>query len=513
MIDVQKILYSKTNSFSKFIIDYLESKDNNSSEYTSLPNIEDFEKQISEKKNHSINRNLLVDILLKQNKGITLSKKSNSNIQSLRLKNTFSVTTGHQLSLFTGPLYVIYKIISTINLCDQLNNKYSENKFVPIYWMATEDHDFNEINHINLFGEKIEWNSNQSGAVGKMQLDDFNKVILELKKALGSNTNSDKLIEIFESSYLRSKNLADATRTLFQEIFGKYGLVIIDGDCKDLKRIFIPFIKKDILYNGFVDAIKKSSSIFSKDYKQQVFVRDSNFFKLSKSKRELITEEISELEIDDFPYTFSPNVLLRPLYQEVVLPNIAYVGGGAELSYWMQLKLAFKQEKIPFPALVLRNSALILSQKQSLKILKLGFKFSDIFLPLDDLKKQYVFSVSEKVISLDKEIEDISLIYKRIESKTDDQSMQNSIQAMLQKQLSLIKSLQQKLIRLEKKNHETSINQITNIKNSLFPNNNLQERYNNLSEYYFKYGDNFIESIKSNFDPLNPNFVILTFKK
>ena len=138
MIDVQKILYSKTNSFSKFIIDYLESKDNNSSEYTSLPNIEDFEKQISEKKNHSINRNLLVDILLKQNKGITLSKKSNSNIQSLRLKNTFSVTTGHQLSLFTGPLYVIYKIISTINLCDQLNNKYSENNTYPTHITISE---------------------------------------------------------------------------------------------------------------------------------------------------------------------------------------------------------------------------------------------------------------------------------------------------------------------------------------------------------------------------------------
>ena len=510
MIDFQNIPYSDTNSFSEFILDYLDgnSKDN---KYCKLPKIEDFEKQIFEKSNHFIDRKLLVDVLCSQNQNFNLSKKSSDNIQSLNQESSFTVTTGHQLCLFTGPLYFIYKIISTINLCDQLNSKYNSKKFVPVYWMASEDHDFNEINHINLFGKKLVWDDKQNGAVGRMNLRGLEKLVLEIKSVLGDDDRSLKLIDLIQLAYINSKNLADATRSFALNLFGKYGLVVIDGDSLDLKKRFIPLIKKDILQKGFFDAITKSTADFIGKYKQQAFVRDINFFKLSKNKRERITEGISEREIDVTPDAFSPNVFLRPLYQELILPNIAYVGGGSELTYWMQLKLAFIQENIPFPILVLRNSALIVTRKQSRKIKRLGFDIRDFFQSEEAIKKRFIIYNSKKKLSVDDEIKSLNLIYKNLKDKTDNESIKSSINALLHKHIMSIEDLHKKLVRLEKKQNETSIGQITNLKKSLFPNKILQERHNNFIEYYFKYGDNFIETLKEKFDPLNPNFVILTF--
>jgi bacillithiol biosynthesis cysteine-adding enzyme BshC len=447
-----------------------------------------------------------------QNNSLPLSKSSKENIDLLKLDNTFSVTTGHQLCMFTGPLYFIYKIISTINLCEQLTAKYPSNNFVPICWMATEDHDFKEVNHIHLFGKKIEWDSQQTGAVGKMNLDGFESLISELRLILGSHKNTDKLITLFEQAYLNHDNLADATMYLVNELFGKYGLVIIDGNDKDLKKQFISQIKKDILKSGFVATIQNCSNSLAKNYKAQAFIRDINFFKLSEGKRELIKENITEIEIEENPERFSPNVLLRPLYQEIILPNIAYIGGEAEVAYWMQLKTAFEQEKIPFPLLVLRHSVLLIDEKKQHTFEKLGFELEDLFLSEDELNKRYVLAHSNSEISLVNEKIDFDLLYQKIALKTSDVGFQNSIKAQLQKQRSYLDTLQEKLIRIEKKKNETAISQIAKIKKQLFPNNALQERCNNFIPYYLQDGDNFIKILKNNFDPLNPNFVILTLK-
>ena len=199
---VSEISYQETNKFSNLVLDYLKKDEKLKPFINHFPTLENFEKQITEKKTHSIDRLVLVDVLNKQNASLSLSEKSKLNIESLKENSTFTVTTGHQLCLFTGPLYFIYKIISTINLAEQLEEKYPNNNFVPVFWMATEDHDFLEINHIHLFGKKIEWDSKQKGAVGRMNLDGFESLLTELKSVLGTSENADKLISLFEKSYL-----------------------------------------------------------------------------------------------------------------------------------------------------------------------------------------------------------------------------------------------------------------------------------------------------------------------
>jgi len=511
-LKVSEISYHETNKFSNLVLDYLNNDEKLKPFVNHFPILENFEKQITEKKTHSIDRVVLADVLNKQNASLSLSEISKLNIESLKEISTFTVTTGHQLCLFTGPLYFIYKIISTINLAEQLETKYPDNNFVPVFWMATEDHDFQEINHIHLFGKKISWNSKQSGAVGRMNLDGFESILTELKSVLGTSENADKLISLFEKSYLNHDNLADATRYLINELFGKYGLVILDGDDKRLKEQFISTIKKDVLMHGFEESITKCSEDLASKYNAQAYVRPINFFKLSEGKRELIKGEISVNEIENNPISFSPNVLLRPLYQETILPNIAYIGGGAEVAYWMQLKTAFQQENIPFPILMLRNSVLFMDNKQNQKRHSLGFTLNDLFLEEHQLQKKFVLNQNDTAVSLQDEMDAVEYIYESITAKTTDLGLQNNIKSQQKKLLKSFKQLEEKLLRLAKQKNESSLNQISKIKQQLFPDNSLQERYDNFIPFYLKDGDNFIEILKENLNPLNPNFVVLNPK-
>ena len=504
-----KIPYQRINGFSKLFLDYL-SKDERLIPFVNhFPDIKSFDQQILEKKDHQVDRDILVDVLKRQNSFLSLSDKTKENIDLLTLDTSFTVTTGHQLCLFTGPLYFIYKIISTIKLCEQLTQSYTTNNFIPIFWMASEDHDFQEVNHIHLFGKRIEWDTLHSGQVGKKNLDGIHTVISELRSVLGSHPNASKLFSLFEQAYLHHNNLTDATRFLVNELFGNYGLVIIDPDDKDLKAKFIPQIKKDILERGFFSKIQECTNSLARDYQVQAFVRDTNFFKLSKGSRELIIGDVTSIEIDKYPERFSPNVLLRPLYQEIILPNLAYVGGGAEVSYWMQLKSVFDQESVPFPILVARNSALLINEKQTDRLDKLGFELEDVFLSLDELNKKYILSHANSEISLDDEKNAMNLLYQRLQEKVLDASIQDSISAQLSRQLSFLENIQEKIIRVEKKKSEAAIRQIEKLKHRLFPGQGLQERYDNFTPYYMEYGDNFIKTLKDNFNPLNPNFVIL----
>ncbi|MEE2700434.1 MAG: bacillithiol biosynthesis cysteine-adding enzyme BshC [Bacteroidota bacterium] len=507
---VIKIPYSQTNQFSKLIIDYLANDKKLAPFINHFPSFNAFAKQIAEKQKHAINRSVLVEVLKEQKHNLSLSDNSQNNIYALQSKETFTVTTGHQLCLFTGPLYFIYKILSTINLAEQLKETFPQNKFVPVFWMASEDHDFHEINHIKLFGKRIEWESKQSGPVGRMNLDGLKNVIEELKSILGEAENANKLVKLFEQTFLHHDNLADATRYLVNELFGKYGLVIIDGDDKRLKQEFVPIIKKDLLENRFVNTIKECSDDLAKIYKAQAFVRDINFFRLYEGKRELIKGEIIEQEIENNPESFSPNVLLRPLYQETILPNIAYIGGGAEVAYCMQLKTAFMQENIPFPILVLRNSALIIGDKQKTKLENLGFEVNDLFTTTDKLKKRYALSNSNMAISLNTEKNELEKLYNKLLLKTNGIGLQESIKANHQKQLRSFEKLEQKLIRMEKQKHENAMNAISKIKQQLFPENSLQERHDNFIPFYLKDGDNFIEILKKSLNPLDANFVVLS---
>ena len=229
------ISYQNSGYFTSLINDYLNQKPDLQSLYNRFPSLENFEKQLVEKaENFNLdadsNRKTLVAILEKQYENLNISDLTNVNIKSLSSSKTFTITTGHQLNLFTGPLYFLYKIVSTINLTEELKRKYPEYNFVPVYWMATEDHDFEEINYFNLHGKKVRWNTENGGPVGRLSTTGLDEVFEVFALELGIGKNADYLKNLFQKAYVGHSNLAEATRFLANEIFGKSGLVIIDAD-------------------------------------------------------------------------------------------------------------------------------------------------------------------------------------------------------------------------------------------------------------------------------------------
>ena len=242
------ISFKETNYFSDLICDYLEKKPELKPLYNRYPSVENFKAQIEEKAKHynSENRDSLYRVLKNQYKSLETSKLTQHNIEALKLENTYTITTGHQLNLFTGPLYFLYKIISTINLSKELKAKYPSNNFVPVFWMASEDHDFDEINYFNFNGKKIMWNSENDGGVGRFSTINLQAVFEILDLEFGEGLNAQILKSWFKESYLNHNNLADATRFLANKLFGDYGLVILDADEKELKQLFIPQIEKEL---------------------------------------------------------------------------------------------------------------------------------------------------------------------------------------------------------------------------------------------------------------------------
>ncbi len=502
-----------TKLFSSLFTNYIKSWDTLKSYYKYEPS---FEGVISATKNwvfNSSHREVLVDAILKQNQNVNLSELSKKNIESLSNDGTFSIATGHQLCLFTGPLYFIIKILSVINYCEELNNKQHDFKYVPVYWMASEDHDFDEINNATIFGKKVIWNKTQSGAVGEMNTETINQALQDFKAILGESENAKKLIQLFEKVYLSYSNYAEATKHLVNELFGNFGLVIVDGNDKNLKKLFKNEIKNELLKQTNFNLVNETnSSLEVLGYKTQVSPREINlFYKIPNSRERIVLEngtykvlntefsfsekEILE-ELENNVERFSPNVVTRPLYQQSILPNIAYVGGPGELAYWLQYKKMFEANNIEFPVLVPRKFCLLYDVNSKNKLNKFDIKIEDVFDSEESLKKKIIANEAEAFnLQNDKDAFSTQMDSIKEKIKAIDKSLEGTVDAEKQKLLNSIASLEQKVNKSLKQKFETEINQVLNIKRKLFPEGVPQERVENFASFYLK-NSNFIGDLK-----------------
>lgn len=521
------ISYQETGSFSKLVLDYINNEEELKAFYSYRPDMDGLAEAIKNR-NFLGDRKTLVDVLKNQYQHLQPNKSVTKNIELLASENTFTVTTGHQLNLFTGPLYFIYKIVTTINLAIELKIAHPDKNFVPIYWMATEDHDFDEINHVRVDEKNISWIQNTNGATGRLSTKTVAAAVLAYQGYLGISKNGQHIAKLVQQAYLQHDNLADATRFLVNNLFEKYGLVIVNADDASLKKLFSGIITDDIIQHNSSKNIEQSSAkLESLGYKTQVNGRDINFFYLKDDLRERLiydngkyqvnhteirfTEEELKAEIDNHPERFSPNVVMRPMYQEVILPNVAYIGGGAEVAYWMQLKANFDFYKVDFPVLLLRNSALLIDKRSAENLYNLGFALEDIFLPVEELKNIWVRRNSTARLLLADETRAINSIFDQIKLNAFkiDKTLSVSTDTAKQKTNHLLANLEKKLFRAEKRKHETALIQIENVKKRLFPNGTLQERILNIAPMYVNYGEDFLSSCIENFEPLGGDFTLL----
>lgn len=522
--------YEKTNWFKPIFIDYINQEDKLKPFYNRFPKQDNFSAQIKEKQSNyeSAHRKLLVSQLNAQYKDFEVSELTQKYINQLSEDNTFTITTGHQLNLFTGPLYTFYKIISVVKSCKILKETYPTYNFVPVFWLASEDHDFEEINHFHLHSETLSWKAKASGAVGELSTAGLEKVLEEFKNILPKNNQSAYLLSLFEKAYIKHQDLSKASIFLYNHLFAECGLVILEPNTSKLKTTLKPYIKKDVFSNlTHTQVTKTSQSLIDLNYHEQVTPREINYFyKINHVRERLIfkndrfyvnetemsfTKDELFREIDEYPERFSPNALLRPLYQEVLLPNLSYVGGAGELAYWLQLKSTFKAYNVTFPMLQMRNSVLLYSKKTFNKLRKLDTTLEDLFQSEINLKNQRVKAISEIEIDFTPQKKQLSRQFEglyRLAEQTD-KSFLNAVAAQEKKQHNGLDRLEKRLLKAQRRKLTDELDRLVNLQAKLFPFSHLQERYVNFSDIYLTYGDTFIEFLMERLDPFQFQFSLL----
>ena len=519
---------SETGHFSSLLVNYLNEAPELSSFYSHPPTLEGFRHAIGEKGYAEADRTILVNTINEQYYGLEVSDAVKRNIALLKDPSTFTVTTGHQLCMFTGPLYFIYKIATTINLASALNREFPGNNFVPVYWMASEDHDFIEVNHAHVFGKTLTWEKDAKGAVGKLDTLGVTVIIQQLEHMLVNEPHGKELLAILREAYTGSNTLADATRALVNRLFGAYGLVVIEPDSKALKQQFVKVMMEDMLTGINNKLVSGSiSKLETQGLPAQVSPREINLFYMHEGSRERIeregngfkvlntgivfTEEQIIREIQEHPERFSPNVVLRPLFQQMVLPNIAYVGGPAEIAYWFEYKAMFDHHGVRFPVLMPRNFVMLFDKPLNERLEKLSMNRIELFAKTDDLVRSFVSRNSGEVLDIASEEEQVKNVYRSLLAKAEklDPTLKFVVEAELQKQLNAMKNIQAKLVRAEKQRQETSVNQVRKIKDKLFPEGMLQERYDNFIPYYARHGKKMIEMLMPSLDPFEYKLLML----
>jgi bacillithiol biosynthesis cysteine-adding enzyme BshC len=521
--------YKETGYFSKMVADYVSGDKTLKAFYQHAVSIEGIKSAIKERKQFNTDRKLLVDVLTEQYKNGTLTEQQQSNIQQLKNSETFTICTAHQPNIFTGPLYFIYKILHTIKIADELNVQLPQHKFVPVYYMGSEDADLEELGHIYINDEKYEWKTMQTGAVGRMKVDKaLIKLIEEFEGQLLVYPFGKEIIELMKVCYKEGTRIEQATFKLVNKIFAEYGLIILLPDNPVLKKGFASTLEKELKEEFSHKEVIATVSAFPKEYKIQASGRELNLFYLKDDKRERIekvnskfqvanikiefTEESILNELKEHPERFSPNVILRPVFQETILPNIIFIGGGGEIAYWLELKKVFEAAKVPYPILVLRNSFMVINKETRSLVERLQFNNADLFKEETNLLNELVKRDSSLQLNLDKEKKNVCNIYKEIKNIVGpiDTTLQQHVQSLHLQTIKKIEALEKKMLRAEKKKFEAQQRQLHKIKSTLFPNKNLQERIDNLMPVYAKLGNSFIKDIYINSPALQQQFTILT---
>ncbi|MBO9564722.1 MAG: bacillithiol biosynthesis cysteine-adding enzyme BshC [Niastella sp.] len=522
--------YIATGYFSKIITDYLQQSPALRPFYQYEPTVQGIEQAINTRKQLPFHRSLLAATLKKQYEGVTATEAVQQNIERLAQDNTFTVTTAHQPAIFTGHLYFIYKILHTIRLTEQLKKDLPQYQFVPVFWIGSEDADLDELGNIWLSGDKLVWDTRQTGAVGRMSTKGLEAIVQRIEGELSVQPHGKELVQLLKDSYLNSPDIQTATFKLLNTLFGEYGLIVVQPDHADLKRIMLPVFEDDLFNQTASGIVEKTIEQLSAHYKVQANPRAINLFYLEGNIRERIEKQGDEWvvvgtnirfsadalkkELEEHPERFSPNVILRGIYQETLLPNIAFIGGGGETAYWLELKDLLQHYKVSYPVLVLRNSFLIVEEKWEDKIAKLGFGIGDFFQSEQQLLTALVSRHSNGHLKLENELQAAEQLYKQLREKAGqiDETLLPHIEALEVKTLKPIQELEKKMLRAEKKKYENEQQQINAIKAALFPAGGLQERIENFMPYYAQWGKAFIDCVYKRSLALEQEFVILQQK-
>lgn len=508
-------------------LDYLNEFDNVnkffSKNFRDIDNYADHFKELST--SEKCNRQNLIEIIKNQYKDFKVSKQTEINIDLFESKRTLAVVTGQQLGLFGGPLYTIYKTITAIKLALWLKENFEGYNFIPVFWLEGDDHDFDEIRSLNIIAndnsiKQITYDKEvpeglNRGPVASLKLNDsFNELISEIKEDLRETDFTKELFEVIEKCYYSGSTFSIAMKNLLLRLFDEYGLIIFDPADRKVKESLKPLFENEITNFAKSSALLvERSAELEELYHAQVKVKPINLFYNEgnerlliepvedefrlKGKRKKISKEEILSEIDNHPEKFSPNVLLRPICQDTLLPTAFYIGGPSEISYFAQLTPLYKLNNLVQPIIYPRASAVIIEKQFSNLLAKYKLNYTDLFRDESSLNEKVLSKISdfasndlfdgiEKIYS-----EEFNKLNSRIE--IIDKNLMMVSEKTLSKIIQLLNNLKDKTKEAEIRKHDVAIKQLEKMRNNLFPLNNLQERELNFIHFANKYGIDFVK--------------------
>ncbi|MEZ4791684.1 MAG: bacillithiol biosynthesis cysteine-adding enzyme BshC [Flavobacteriales bacterium] len=523
---VERLAYADTGRFAAPVIDHL-ANDPFIRHFLDLPPDRDGLRRSAERVDFDPGkRAVLCAALDEQHAALDLHPAVRENLRRLRDPRALTITTGHQLCLFTGPLYVPYKILNAIRLAREATELLGR-PVVPVFWMATEDHDAAEIDHAVINGRTIRWKGAVGGAVGRMHLRGIGEQVEEAIAALGEGEGVDHLARLLREAYHEDRTLAEATRHFIHALFGHHGLVIVDGDDPALKRLFAPIITEELLNQVAQRTVAYADERIKERYTVQAHAREINLFHLRNCHRSRIVQEEDHYQVLDggprwtldellarveaHPEDFSPNVLLRPVYEATILPDIAYIGGGGELAYWIQLHWLFQAMRVPMPAFFLRTSAATISVKHRQQWKELGLDVKDLFRKVDAVKTEVAARDAGFRTELTAERAELERLYATIGEMATaaDGSLEGAVAARKQQALRGLERLEKGLVRAAKRDQDVAMQRIDAIHHALFPGGGLQERRDCFLPVIAAHGLAAVDTWLDLLDPLDPTFALV----
>ncbi|HAV23831.1 MAG: bacillithiol biosynthesis cysteine-adding enzyme BshC [Ignavibacteria bacterium GWA2_55_11] len=488
-------------------------------------NSKDWESTLRDVSSRSLDRSALVQVLSQQNRNFQCGVKTLANIDLLLNDNTVAIVTGQQVGMFTGPMYTLYKTLTAIRLAEQLGKRHPDHTFVPVFWIEGEDHDVEEVTSVKLFTATndlatytypVEGHSQGKnlGAVGVIPFTDAIVAFVDqIRKGVTQTEFTDGVINLFSTAYQPGMTFTRAFVHLLNDLLGDTGLIYIDPNDAGLKKLLAPVFRTDLYETPRLCQLVVDTSVqLEQQYHAQVKPRPVNSFlfhnggrfpiephaqgfALKGTRQHYSKEELLAL-LDAHPEYFSPNVVLRPLCQDTLLPTAAYVAGPAEVAYFAQIIPLYKEFGIPVPVIYPRASATILEEKVEKVLTRFALQPQELFGGIDFIKTRVAGQVSdfkaEELFGATIGSVEESLNSLRSGLQKIDPTLLGALDNTLDKMRSHILVLKQKTAAAQQRQHEVFMRQIDKASLFVVPEGSFQERKINVLYYLNKYGPEFV---------------------
>ncbi len=480
---------------------------------------------LKEVSSRSMDRSILVRTLSRQNRDFQCGVRTLANIDLLLNENCVAVVTGQQVGLLGGPMYTLYKALTAIKLAEKLAKEHPQYEFVPVFWLEGEDHDFAEVSELQLitaanelatFRYELEpkLQGKNLGAVGRHAFGaGLEAFFASVRGSITPTDFTEPTLALAQSAYQPGMTFTRAFVHFLNNLLEDAGLIFIDPNDVDLKKIVAPVFRKELEETPrLCQAVVDRSDQLESRYHAQVKPRSINAFlfhqggryaiephangySLKGTRHTISREEMFGL-LETTPEAFSPNVVLRPICQDTLLPTIAYVAGPSEVAYFAQLTALYPIFGIPEPVIYPRSSVTIIEDRVEKVLTRFAIAPIELFADLERVKNRIALEVSDfktdelfgaTTTSIEESLNSLRSGLSKI-----DPTLLAPLDGTLSKIRSQVEVLRQKTLAAQQRQHEVFLRQVDKAALLMIPGGQFQERTLNVIYFLNKYGPEFV---------------------